>query len=350
MILPKVVQSSDMVRLKDVAYEAGYDISTVSKVLQGGNIHVSKEARDRITKAAEKLGYRPNLMARGLRTRKAGAIVLGLPRLDRMIFPLVSAGAEQAARELGLVLFVFKYPETGADEVLLDLVRQGRADGIILSGDIPDVDFHAKANCDGVPVVTLNRSESSLDTSVVLDDEAGFAAQASYLADLGHRNIVLIGGRQRDRTTEVCEDAFRSALNCRGIVLEPDQIIRAEFDGSDIEQTAAQVLSLNPRPTAVATANLMMAVRLIRALSCSGVRVPEEISVIGYHDSALAELVTPAVTTVRMPSCEQGQLGVQRLFELMQNPDQPLGETVCSSGFVVERDSCRRIETTQELP
>jgi len=332
-----------MVRLKDVAHLAGYDISTVSKVLQGGNIRVSAEARERITKAAAELGYRPNLMARGLRTRRTGAIVLGLPRLDHPMYPTITAGAESAASDLGIVLFVYKFPDHGAAEALINLVRQGRADGIILATEMPTVDFFELANQNDVPVVSLNRSDDQVAPSIVLDDEAGFAAQANYLADLGHRDIAFVGANEETRSNRFCEQAFLQTLAQQGISLGKDHILRAEFDGADAEDVVDTILGLNPIPTAVAAASLAMAIRLTRTFESKGVRVPSQISVIGYHDAAQSVWVSPSITTVSMLSYQQGQLAVRRLVDLMQGGDVHVGETVCSPGQIVIRESCRSL-------
>ena len=122
-----------------------------------------------------------------------------------------------------------------------------------------------------------------------------------------------------------------------------DHVLRAEFDGADVEDVVGTILGLNPIPTAVAAASLAMAIRLTRKFESKGVRVPSQISVIGYHDAAQSEWVSPSITTVSMPSYQQGQLAVRRLVELMQGGDVNLGETVCSPGEIVIRESCRSL-------
>lgn len=332
-----------MVRLKDVAYLAGYDISTVSKVLQGGNIHVSAEARERITRAAAELGYRPNLMARGLRTRRTGAAVLVFPSLEHPMYAAITSGAEKAASELGIVLFVYKYPAKDAGQEIINLVRQGRVDGVILAAQVPHHDFLEFATKNEVPLVTLNRHAGSATVSVVLDDEAGFSAQADYLADLGHNSISFIGLKDQSPTTQFCEQTFIQTLARRGIALAESCFFRASFDGSDVAEVVSDFLRLRNRPTAIATASLALAMRVIRELQTKDVAVPSEVSVIGYHDSTWAELTTPSVTTVGLPSFEQGYTAMIRLSDLLANRAIEEVEIICRPVKVVERESCAKI-------
>lgn len=332
-----------MVRLKDVAYLAGYDISTVSKVLQGGNIHVSAEARERITKAAAELGYRPNLLARGLRTRRTGAVVLGFPRFDNPVYPALTAGAEEAAESLGIALFAYKFPERNAAESLLNLVRQGRADGILLADDLPVPDFLSVARENNVPVVTLNRQHGEGSVSVVLDDEAGFSVQASYLAGLGHERIAFVAVHPESTASSFCRATFLDTLESLGRPIDEKYILGGSFDGSDWRLTLQELLKLDPLPTAVATGSMSMAMRLIQGLVTAGVKVPEEISVIGYHDTAQAEWTTPGATTIRMPSYEQGKKGVERLYALINGDLGDQQQVISSPIMVVERGSCAKL-------
>ncbi len=332
-----------MVRLKDVAYLAGYDISTASKVLQGGNIHVSDEARERILKAASDLGYRPNLLARGLRTRRAGAIVLGLPRLDNPVYPALTLGAEVAAQRLGLALFAYKFPEVDASQSLLNLVLQGRVDGILMVDELPESEFLHRAKESRVPVVTLNRQSGESEISVVLDDEAGFAVQASYLRGLGHERIAFVSVLPESTTSRFCRAAFLDTLAASGTEVPEEYVLIGQYNASDAHLTLANLLRLDPRPTAVATASLQMASRLILGLTQAGIRVPEEMSVIGYHDADMAEWTIPKATTIRMPSFEQGQRGVERLHALISDIPGENQEVISTPIMVVERGSCRRV-------
>jgi LacI family transcriptional regulator len=331
-----------MVRLKDVAYLAGYDISTVSKVLQGGNIHVSDEARERIQKAANELGYRPNLLARGLRTRRSGALVLAFPRMDNPVYPALTEGAEIAANQLGIALFAYKFPESSGTQSILNLVLQGRVDGVLMADDLPDEDFLKIAKENKVPVVTLNRQSGESCTSVVLDDEAGFSVQASYLRGLGHEKIVFVAVHPDSISSRVCREAFLETCAATGAPVPETHVLSSHFDGTDSQLVVGEILRMSPRPTAIATGSLITAMRLIQGLTQAGIKVPEEMSVIGYHDSPMAEWSEPQATTIRMPSHQQGVRGVEKLYTLITGDAGEQQEIISTPIMVVERGSCSR--------
>ena len=332
-----------MVRLKDVAYLAGYDISTVSKVLQGGKIQASEEARQRILKAANELGYRPNLAARALRTRRSGAIVVAFSKFGNPVHPALIQGAEEAATRLGQALLVYKFPEFGATEALLNLVRQGRADGILMSDDLPDATFLDVAAESKVPIVTFNRQYGEVMPSVVLDDEAGFSVQASYLLGLGHTKIVFVAVHPESQVSQFCLNAFLDTCAMAGNPLAECQILSSFYDGSDVPQVIRAILSMKPRPTAIATGSLVTAMRIVQGLVDAGIKVPQEMSIIGYHDSLMGEWSAPQTTTIRMPSTEQGVRGVERLCALIAEEPGEMQEVVSTPIMVVERGSCGRV-------
>lgn len=332
-----------MVRLKDVAYLAGYDISTVSKVLQGGKIHASEEARQRILKAANELGYRPNLAARALRTRRSGAIVMAFPKFGNPVHPALTQGAEEAAIRLGQALLVYKYPEENSTEALLNLVLQGRVDGIIMIDEVLEENFLTAAAADKVPIVTLNRQVGEVVPSVVLDDEEGFSVQASYLLGLGHTRIAFVATHPESQTSQFCMATFLDTCAAAGHPVAEENILSSAYDGSDAQQAVRAILAMEPRPTAVATGSLVTAMRIIQGLVEAGVRVPQDISVIGYHDSPMGEWSTPQTTTIRMPSVEQGARAVERLCSLIAGEPGEMQEIVSTPIMVVERGSCARV-------
>lgn len=336
-----------MVRLKDVAYLAGYDISTVSKVLNDENFHASAEARQRIMSAAKELGYQPNLLARGLRTHRSGAIVMAFPRIDNLVFPALTAGAEAATIRLEQDLLAYKFPQSGGTKALLKLVLQGRADGILIVDDVPDADFLPEAKSRRVPIVMLNRQDDPSFPSVVLDDGAGFSIQASYLCGLGHRRIVFVAVHPSSQVSRFCLATFADTCEAKGVALTDNDILRCSYDGSDAHSAVEAILAMRPRPTAVATASLMIAMRIIQGLSEAGLRIPRDISVIGYHDSPVAELSNPKTTTIRMPSVEQGTRGVERLVEAISGKEGAVEEVVSTPIMVVERGSCAQAPRRQ---
>jgi LacI family transcriptional regulator len=334
--------SSKMVTLKDIAAKCGVDISTVSKVIHGREIRVSESTRLKIMEAAEALHYRPNALARSLRTRRAGAIVLAISSTARYVYPEIVDGAQEKAEDLGICLFIHCYsPRQTATESLIALAQEGRFDGVMFH-DLPHEGFVNDLREAGVPFVSLNRYASVGERYVCLDDETGFRTQAEYLADLGFRQIGFVGVRPDSDISRRCKNAFCSALADRGIPISPSLLFSCDFDGLDFVRVATEISSGTRRPNAVATASVVTAVHLMAALKGQGVRIPEDLSVIGYHDAPIAAWHRPGLTTVRMPFRIQGARAVERLHELLNGIEGP-GEIISVAPEIVERESCLRL-------
>jgi LacI family transcriptional regulator len=336
------LEDKGMVTLKDIAAKCGVDISTVSKVIHGREIRVSDATRIKILEAAEELHYRPNSLARSLRMRRSGAIAMAINSTTRYVYPEIIDGAQEKAEELGICLFLYCYsPRRTEAESLITLAQEGRFDGVMFH-DLPHEGFVHDLLAAGVPFVSLNRFSSVGQRYVSLDDEAGFRAQAGYLADLGHRQIGFVGVRPDSDISRRCKNAFCSALADRGIPVSPSLLFGCDFDGLDFVRVATEIGSGPSRPTAVATASLVTALHLIAALKGQGVRIPEDLSVIGYHDAPTAAWHRPALTTVRMPFRMQGAVAVERLNNLL-NGAEPPGEVIGIPPEIIERESCLRL-------
>ena len=330
-----------MVTLRTIAEKCGVDVSTVSKVIHGREIRVTEETRSKILAAAKELNYRPNALARSLRLRKSGAIVMALRDTSNFVYPEIIDGAQEAAERHETCFFLLKYTsgET-AGASLISLVQEGRVDGILWD-DLPYKAFSQELIDAHVPFVCLNGYSDIGGQCVTLDDSDGFRRQANYLADLGHTRIGFIGVDPQSDVSILCRETFRKALAERGIKIPDHHLWHCHFEGDDVAAVADQLTAAD-RPTAIATASISTAKRLSDALARRGIRVPEDISLIGYHDGPDAKWNNPALTTVKMPSRAQGAMAVECLLDLIAggtfHPRVILGEPE-----IVERESCARI-------
>jgi LacI family transcriptional regulator len=306
-----------MATLRDVANRAGVDVSTASKVLGGGKIRVSDSTRLRIESAARALDYTPNAYAQGLRLRRKGALAMAVQNTTNYVFPEIVEGAEEAAERLGTSLFLVKQPVGSHADRLLSIIRQGRMDGWIFADEAPCDGFFADLLALRVPFVTLNRFGEGPGPYICLDDEAGFRAQAEQIVALGHRRVAFIGVQPESYISRLCRHSFVKRMASFYLPLPPTHVLGGDFEGNDAERLADAVLNLKPRPTAVACGSMQAASRLIEALVVRRVQIPDEIGVVGYHDPPTAIASRPPLTTVRMPSREQGRIAVERLVELI---------------------------------
>lgn len=329
-----------MVTLKDIATRCNVDISTVSKVIHGKTIRVGEETREKILQTASELNYRPNALARSLKTGRAGALVLAVKSTTSYVYPEIITGAQEAAEELGTNLFLAQY-SVGAHpaQKIVSMIRDGRFDGLLFDEE-PYDGFADELEENKIPFVSLNRVSNSSLNFVALNDETGFRKQANYLADLGHKEIAFVSVKPESYVSRLSRDAFMAALAEKGITVPPENVLSCDFLGLEFEHVAEELVSMRRRPTAVGCASLAIALHLIASLKGHGVKTPEDISVIGYHDIPSMSWSHPAITTIRMPSRLQGYTAVQRLVAALDQPHFE-GELVSQEPVVVERQSCR---------
>ncbi len=330
-----------MATLREVAARAGVDVSTASKVLGGGKIRVAEATRSRILAAARTLDYTPNAYAQGLRLRRKGALAMAVRQTTNYVFPEIVEGAEEAAERLGTSLFLVKQPERNPAERMLSIIRQGRMDGWIFADESPSEGFFEELISQHIPFVTLNRFGPGPGPYVCLDDEVGFLMQAERIVAMGHRRVAFVEVQPASYISRLCVRSFLKRMAGLMLPIPPSHVLSDTFEGDDAQRVAEQILALRPRPTAVALGSMQTAVRLMEALISRGVRVPEDIGVVGYHDPPTAMYSRPPLTTIRMPSRVQGGVAVERLLAIIDGQRDFTGEIVAAAPeFVVRGSLC----------
>lgn len=311
-----------MANLKDVARLAEVDPSTASRVLRGDPRQaVREDTRERIIDAARTLKYRPNALARGLRTRRTDTIGLVIPSLDNVGFSEVTHGIQAEAAQLGKLVMVIEADALrrraeGNDEHYARLITDGRVDGLIVAFATLDDHLVAQLAERDLPFVLVNRRTAGIAHSVVVDDEKGSAKGVRHLIQLGHRRIALVGLDADIDTARRREHGYRRAMEEGGCAIEESWVVRAaptEEGGRD----AIRRLLLVPRrdrPTAVFAASLLGAIGVLAGMRDAGVKVPVDISLIAFNDHPLAAHMSPPLTTIRMPNYRMGQEAVRMLL------------------------------------
>lgn len=299
--------------MDDVASRAGVSRSLVSLVMRGAS-NVSELRRSAVLRAAQELGYRPNAMARSLASRHPDTIGVMLSDLHNPYFAELADSIEAAARASGLRIII----NTGGRRV--DVERQAlehllefRTAGLILVGPvIPAPAIEAAAR--GTPIVLVTRRTRSAGVdSVMIDEAAAGRLVVDHLAGLGHERIAHIDGgpgaaaAQRRRGYE--EAMARAGLADHVRVVAGEYTEQAGEDGADV------LLADETRPTAVYGANDLVAAGVLARLERAGVAVPGEVSVVGYDNTALAQLGRLSLTSVDQPRAEMGRLAVACLLE-----------------------------------
>lgn len=306
--------------MKDVAELAGVAVSTVSYVLNDSG-PVAPDRRSRVLDAVRVLGYLPNESARNLKRRSVASVGLVVPDLVNQYFAMIAEGVERAASAHDVVV-VLCTPEASGDSESWNsrLLRSQRLDGLIyLAGAEPRMQALIELTRVG-PVVLVDEKLPGLDLpSVVSENRRGAREVATHLVALGHRRFAIIGGPSELWTAEQRLSGYREAIAAAGI--DPDAVptLTGDYRMSSGEHLAAELLSrpAHERPTAVVCANDLMAIGVLSHCRRVGLRVPEDLSVVGFDDLPFASLLTPSLTTVRQPAREMGAAAAELLLAMV---------------------------------
>lgn len=325
--------------VKEIAAIAKVSVATVSRALQRPEI-VSEETRQRIHEVVKRLGYTPNALARNLRTARTRLIIALLPDIANPFFSEVIRGIEQVAHENGYsVLLGETQSSMVREQAYADMVAARQADGIItMSHRVPAIPIDGR-----LPVV--NACEYVKDkkiSSVYIDNVAAAGAAVDYLVTLGHRDIAFIAGPSSSPICVDREQGYQLALQRAKIPANPALTAVGDFSIEAGERAIDLFLSQGQSFSAVFCSNDEMAIGAMRALISHGLRVPEDVSVVGFDDIRFARYTSPPLTTVAQPKNALGREAMTMLIELLNDPEVPPRKRVLSADLVVRGSTAAR--------
>jgi DNA-binding LacI/PurR family transcriptional regulator len=310
-------QSMGQPTIIDVADFAGVSKSTVSLVLRGSP-KVSAATRQSVLRAMEKLDYRPNAMARGLVRRRTNVLGVLLADLRNSFFADVLEGIEQRASWAGYRTLLGTGHRVPAGEArTIESFLELRVDGLILASPRLSDEAILEAS-ERVPVVLISRSipGAGMD-SVMSNGTAGAAGAVDHLVALGHRRIAYIDAGSGASAPER-RRGYEEAMRRHGLS-EHIRVVRGDYTEAAGALGARQLLAGGPPPTAICTANDMSALGVLDALEEAGLRVPEDISVVGYDNTSVTRLGMIGLTTVDQPRREMGMAAAELLLERLDD-------------------------------
>ncbi|MGW4696634.1 LacI family DNA-binding transcriptional regulator [Kitasatospora cineracea] len=300
--------------IKDVARAAGVSVGTVSNVINRPEV-VGEETRARVQAAIEQLGYVRSESARQLRSGSSRIIGLLVLDLGNPFFVSVARGAEQAARAQGLGVMVCNSAQRPADEAdYLALFAEQRVRGVLLTPADAEGSGAAALRRHDVPFVLVDRLAPGIEAcSVSVDDVKGGSLAAAHLLAGGHRRIAFAGGRHRLQQVADRRSGALAALEGSGA-----ELVDLEVAGLDVaagRDAGARLLGMLPRPTAVFCANDLLALGVLQAAFAAGLRVPEDLAIVGYDDIEFAAAAAVPLTSVRQPAEAMGRTAVELLAQ-----------------------------------
>ncbi len=299
--------------LKDIAAAVGVDISTVSKVVNSGDISVRPETRQAILDAAQRLNYRPHALARNLRTQRTGALGILLPDFSNPVYATSIRGAVRRADELGYVTLVAEVANDAASaSVYGKLVAERRIDGFIIAVAAQKA-LIAAIDAQPVPHVFINR-RAAIGRSVTVDDAGAARLAARTLIEAGHERLGFIGDSDEMDTARRRRAGFSAAVAAAGLPAAVDII--GPYSRRGGYESCLKLLKRKNRPTGIFASNLLVGIGALAAARELGVRVPEDVSIVTL-DAEDANYTAPPLTAISMPLDEMGARAVEELHAML---------------------------------
>jgi LacI family transcriptional regulator len=325
------------ITLKELAARAGVHPSTVSRVVNNDPVlRVSAETRARIEALLEETDYRPDVVARSLRMRQTFVLAMIIPDITNPLFANIFMGIEEAAGERGYGVILANTNGSAARERdHLRSLQARRVDGMILASVSlrdPSVRWLREQ---GIKHVLVNRYSGERDPFVGADDVAGGTMATRHLIELGHRRIAHLAGDSDVSTAAQRRRGYLRALEEAGIDPDPSLMVESGYLEATGRRDMERLLRLPCPPTAVFAVTDVVAMGAHAAVLEQGLRIPEDIAIVGYNDIPLASRLAPPLTTLRVPARDFGRLSAEMLLEQIQSGQSMRRRVVLSPELVI---------------
>jgi len=313
-----------MVTIKDIALAVGVSASTVSRALSDSPL-VNDETKSRIVETAQALGYERNELARALVKGESGAIALVVPDITNPFFSDIARGVSDIADGAGYGVILCNTDDRADRELsYIRLMRRKRVDGLLVCSAKLDAPLEHSLATAGTPFVLVSRLSADPDVPyVITDDHAGSRLAVEHLLDLGHRRIGFIGGPENVQASRDRMTAYLEVLAEHDIHAEEAWRRYAGFTQGAGREAGRGMLSQAKRPSAIFAANDVTALGVLEVAEGLGLRIPQDLSLVGYDDISYASLPRIQLTTVAQPAIEMGQIAADWLFGAIRGADVP---------------------------
>ncbi|KIE22639.1 transcriptional regulator [Vibrio sinaloensis] len=310
-----------MATMKDIAKLAGVSTSTVSHVINKSRF-VSEEISERVNKAATELNYTPSALARSLKVNRTKTIGMLVTTSTNPFFGEVVKGVERSCYQQGYNLILCNTEGDNARmRESINTLLQKRVDGLILmcsSLEGERIDVFEKYS--DIPVVVMDWGPMLFTSDKIQDNSlrGGYIA-AKHLIDVGHKSIGCITGPLIKHQAQMRYEGYKRALNEAELDFNPNWIVESDFECEGGYEAFNQMFAKGKLPSAIFVSNDMMAMGVINAAHEKGIRIPEDLSIIGYDDIQISKFMTPALTTIHQPKYRLGKAAVEALLQRLNN-------------------------------
>ena len=305
--------------IKDIARLANVSIATVSNVINHKDGGFTPETKEKIIQVIQELDYKPNAAARSLITKSTKTIALIIPDIRNSFFSSIARGIEHVVSKHGYNIFLCNTDDSFARECdYIDILKEKCVDGIILtSNSIPSFDHISNLYRSGMPIVLLDRKIDVCDGyGVFLDNTRGGYLATKHLLELGHENIACITGPLYVESAADRLEGYKMALADFGVQPNDDYIFQGDYKVESGVRAAKKILK-NKRFSAIFSCNDLMAVGAYKAMKAHGYHIPNDMSVVGFDDVELSQMIEPNLTTVYQPIDKMGVAAGNMLIQLI---------------------------------
>ncbi|VVO01813.1 LacI family DNA-binding transcriptional regulator [Pseudomonas fluorescens] len=328
-----------MATIKDVAALAGISYTTVSHVVNKTR-PVSEEVRVKVEAAIKSLDYVPSAVARSLKAKTTATIGLLVPNSLNPYFAELARGIEDYCERNGYCVILCNSDDNpDKQRSYLRVLLEKRIDGLIVASAGGDSGLAAGLAAVRTPMVIVDRGLEGIDADMVrIDHEYGAYLATRHLLDLGHRDIACIGGPAHTSVAQMRLAGYCRALKEAGVQVPRERMLESDFTSTGGYSAAARLLEKNP-PSAIFAGNDMMGIGVLRAAAERNIRVPSELSVIGFDDIQMSRYVYPALTTVGQSILELGEMAAQVLLRRIATPELATDQRIVTPSIVLREST-----------
>jgi LacI family transcriptional regulator/LacI family repressor for deo operon, udp, cdd, tsx, nupC, and nupG len=331
-----------MSSLKNVADMAGVSVATVSRVLNSEEV-VKEDTKQKVLAAIKKLNYTPNRVAQRLRSTKTNSRIIGLliPDIQNPFYVDVIRGIEEYAYAHNSVVIIGNFSQDEKKEKLyIDILKSESVDGFIVAPSNEKNVYIKALMTDGFPIVCIDRGMKDVDVDLVkVDNQQGVFNAVQHLINLGHTRIGHVTGKPFLPTTHERMAGYEEAMKKYELEIDPEIIVSSNSDYESGAEQTARLLELEDPPTAIFTANNLITLGALDTINRRGLRIPEDVAIVGFDDVYWANSLNPPLTAVRQPGFEIGKRSCELLIQRINKPDRAVASIILKTELMI-RKSC----------
>lgn len=335
------------ITIHDIAKELNIDSSTVSRALSN-NPRVKQKTKDRILEKANEMGYQRNLLASSLRNNKSNTIGVIVPRISRHFFSSAIAGIEETAYEAGYnVIICQSLEQLNREQKIANTLLANRVDGVLISVSMEttDSDYLQVFKKNGTPLVFFDRHcDIPCNSNVVIDDFQGGFDATEHLILQGCQKIAHFSGPQELEIYKNRFKGYKSALEKHNIELDTNLVIPSKLMEMDGIESAKKLLAQHIPIDGIFSANDTAAISALQYLKGEGIKIPEEIAIVGFSNEPISSVIEPSLTTIDQPGFEMGKIAANLLLaQINDKPGTIVAETIILKPVLIKRNSSKKI-------